>query len=76
MKPCSTCKTVKPRDDFYAIGNVCKACQCARNKAYRQANYERVRARELRRENSAEYRADHAVTNRAWRARRKQGSAA
>lgn len=75
-KTCSKCGIPKTPLAFYAIGNVCKVCQIARQTAYRNANYRRVRAAERRREKSPEYRDNKNARQRAQRAAAKQGSAA
>lgn len=90
-KTCRKCGHERPLGVFYPHRRVCKVCIVANLKAYREANYDRVRARELAMERKPAYRdlrnarrraersnpAYCAISNARRRAERtKQGSAA
>ena len=67
-KVCRECGKVRPDGQFYAMRSVCKLCVVAKATEYRRVNYAAVRARERRREATAEYRAARIVRNRELRA--------
>lgn len=48
MKKCKTCKSEQPFENFYNKHSQCKKCFSIKNKAYRLANPEKVRAIEIR----------------------------
>jgi hypothetical protein len=70
-KTCRKCGHERPLGVFYPHRRVCKVCVVAQLTAYRQANYEAVRAREIALESKPWYRE---IRNARRREARLQGS--
>lgn len=85
MKRCRQCNEVKPKSDFYRGHRRCKACICEKQRAYREANIQKVKeskkayyeeTRAVRLQEARKWRLQnkerHAENNRQWRKRNKQ----